>query len=46
MTDKEAILARHAVRNYTDRKIEKDKVDLIKEKILAFYVISGECDEQ
>lgn len=34
MTDKEAILARHAVRNYEDRKIEKDKADLIKEKIL------------
>lgn len=41
MTDKEAILARHAVRNYTDRKIEKDKADLINEKILELNEAGG-----
>lgn len=33
MTEKEAILARHSVRSYTDRKIEEDKVRLIENKI-------------
>jgi hypothetical protein len=33
MTDREAILARHSVRNYTEQKIEADKVELIREKI-------------
>ncbi len=33
MTDKEAIRARHSVRNYIDRKIEAEKVELIREKI-------------
>ncbi len=33
MTEKEAILARHSVRNYLDKAIEADKVRLIEEKI-------------
>lgn len=33
MTDKEAILARHAVRNYTGKTIEPEKVSLIRRKI-------------
>ncbi len=33
MTEKEAIFARHSVRNYLDKAIEADKVRLIEEKI-------------
>ncbi len=33
MSEKEAILARHSVRSYTDRKIEEDKISLIENKI-------------
>lgn len=33
MTDKEAILQRHSVRSYENRKIEADKIRLIREKI-------------
>ena len=33
MTEKEAILQRHSVRNYKDQKIEAEKVSLIREKI-------------
>ena len=33
MTEKEAILQRHSVRTYLDKKIEEEKVNQIKEKI-------------
>lgn len=33
MTEKEAILQRHSVRSYENRKIEPEKVKLIREKI-------------
>lgn len=33
MTDREAILQRHSVRNYTSKEIEADKVSLIQDKI-------------
>ena len=33
MTEKEAILQRHSVRNYTDRAIEDEKIQLIEQKI-------------
>ncbi|MBR5356483.1 MAG: hypothetical protein IK121_06145 [Lachnospiraceae bacterium] len=33
MTEKEAILKRHSVRSYEDKKIEDEKVKLIEEKI-------------
>lgn len=33
MTEREAIFERHSVRNYMDKKIEEDKIHLIKEKI-------------
>ncbi len=33
ISEKEAMLQRHSVRNYLDKKIEQEKIDLIEEKI-------------
>ena len=41
MTDVEAIKQRHSVRNYTDKKIEADKVALINEKVAELNEKSG-----
>ncbi len=41
MNEKEAILARHAVRNYKPDKIEAEKVSMIKGKILEFNEQGG-----
>ena len=38
MTEKEAILERHSVRAYEDRKIEPEKVQLIEDKIAQLNV--------
>ena len=38
MTEKEAILERHSVRAYEDRKIETEKVQLIEDKIAQLNV--------
>lgn len=41
MNEKEAILARHAVRNYKPDKIETEKVSMLKEKILELNKEGG-----
>ena len=41
MNEKEAILARHAVRNYRPDKIETEKVSMLKEKILELNEEGG-----
>ena len=41
MTDVEAIKQRHSVRNYTDKKIETEKVECIKAKVAELNEKSG-----
>ena len=41
MTDREAILQRHSVRAYADKRIEADQVKLIEEKIAELNEAGG-----